>query len=367
MSLSIHGLGTATPPFEMTQQESLDLACRVTSAADRDARLLKALHRKSRVERRHTIVPHSTAIDWRFGGGGVRPEGESEPSLLGPTTSGRMQLYDQYATDLAAEAIVNSIASAPIELTELTHLITVSCTGFAAPGVDIKLIRRFELNPEIERVHIGFMGCHGAINGLRVAQAIANADPAAKVLLCAVEVCSLHYRLDWKPEQLVGNLLFSDGAASVLCGNSESTDWRLINVGSCLLPSSQDAITWRIGDHGFEMSLSPEVPDLIGEHLRPWLSQWLRRNGVEPSDVAHWAVHPGGPRVITSVAEALSLPPDATSASRDVLAQFGNMSSPTILFIVDELRRRGATGLAVAVAFGPGVVAEAALFDFGSN
>ncbi len=238
---------------------------------------------------------------------------------------------------------------------------TVSCTGFAAPGFDLGLIQSLELRPTVERTHVGFMGCHGALNGLRVARAYADADPAARVLLCAMELCSIHYHYAWNPKRLVGNALFADGAAA-LVGMAGAADWCASAAGSCLFPRSAHAMTWSIGDHGFDMTLSAKVPGLIADNLRPWLEQWLRGLGLVIADVGSWAVHPGGPRIVSAVESALDIGGTQTQVSREVLAQFGNMSSPTVLFILQRLREAGAPRPCVAIGFGPGLVAEAALF-----
>jgi predicted naringenin-chalcone synthase len=263
----------------------------------------------------------------------------------------------------AASAALKNAAAAP---SDITHIITVSCTGFEAPGTDVALIGGLGLKPTTQRLQIGFMGCHGAINGLRAAQAIAAADARACVLLVAVELCSLHYRFAWEPERLVANALFADGAAAAVIGsahNSQTDDlWSISATGSCLIPESQPAMSWRIGDHGFEMSLDACVPELIERHLRPWLVEWLGSHQLTLDQIGSWAVHPGGPRILVSVAESLGLPEGATAASREILAQHGNMSSPTVLFIVNRLRERGASLPCVALGFGPGLFAEAALF-----
>jgi predicted naringenin-chalcone synthase len=210
------------------------------------------------------------------------------------------------------------------------------------------------------------MGCHGALNGLRVARGFIESDPCARVLLCAVELCSLHYHYGWDPDRLVANALFADGAAAVVGGwdNDPSDDcWRIRATGSCLVPDSEHAMRWRIGDNGFIMSLSASVPEIIGERLRPWMESWLKGNGLSIADVRSWAVHPGGPRILGSVSRALGLPRGATEVSKEILRDHGNMSSPTILFILDRLRRHNAPRPCVALGFGPGLVAEATLFD----
>jgi predicted naringenin-chalcone synthase len=247
----------------------------------------------------------------------------------------------------------------------ITHVITVSCTGFLAPGLDVALIRGLGLASTVQRTHIGYMGCHGALNGLRVARAFADAEPDARVLLCAVELCSLHFHYSWDPQKMIANAIFADGAAALVGAPGETAPagfWRASASGSCLLPNSTEAMTWTIGDHGFEMTLSKRVPGLIATHLRPWLEAWLAAQKLALAEVASWAVHPGGPRILSAVEEALGLSPEETAASRSVFAAYGNMSSPTVLFILDELIRSGAARPCVALGFGPGLMVEAMLF-----
>jgi predicted naringenin-chalcone synthase len=208
------------------------------------------------------------------------------------------------------------------------------------------------------------MGCHGAINGLRVARAIVGADPAACVLLCCAELCSLHHQYDLDPSTIIANALFADGAAAVVCGAGDDADgsaYRVVATGSTLVDDSEDVMSWRIGDHGFAMTLSAKVPKLIARHLRPWLDGWLGSHGLRVDSVPAWAVHPGGPRILTAFSEATGVGRDGIEASYRVLARYGNMSSPTVLFVLDELRSNGAPRPCVAMAFGPGLAVEAAL------
>jgi predicted naringenin-chalcone synthase len=365
MSLWIHGLGTAVPSPTMTQQEAVELAQQVIRPTDQQTRLLKALYRRTGVKNRHTALPHRTALDWvpAPAGAAVDEAAASTMDGLGPSTSQRMRFYSEHAPPLAISAASHALEQATIDPSEITHLITVTCTGFTAPGVDTALITALGLRPTTERIQVGFMGCHGAINGIRVARSLALADPHACPLLCAVELCSLHFRFGWDEDRVVANALFADGAAALATSGRQAADgaWSVVATGSCLVPDSEDAMTWRIGDHGFEMTLSARVPELVGRHLRPWLAGWLEEHGLSIESVGSWAVHPGGPRILSAVSESLGLPPDATAVSRDILAQFGNMSSPTVLFILDRLRKAQAPRPCVALGFGPGMFAEVAL------
>ena len=266
---------------------------------------------------------------------------------------------------MAVRAARTALEESGVDPTDLTHLVTVSCTGFQAPGVDIGLIKELELPSSVERTHVGFMGCHGAFNGMRVARAFADSVPNARILLCATEICSIHYHYPWNPKRIVGNALFGDGAAALVGVSDQLAPkdaWREVANGSRLFANSEFAMTWTIGNHGFEMNLSAKVPQLIATNVRPWLEDWLKCQGLALGDVASWAIHPGGPRIIASVEEALGLIPGVAWASREILTNFGNMSSPTVLFILERLRREGSLRPCVALGFGPGLVAEAALF-----
>lgn len=362
MSLAILGMGTAVPACRIRQDESARVAARLIGADSEQAAVLAELHRQTQIDGRHMVfgqaVLRDVLEDTNLTGSVFRTR---EPSGYGPDTAQRMAVYVEQGLPLAGAAARRALDDARLPPDAVTHLVTVSCTGFAAPGFDIGLIKSLELRPTVARTHVGFMGCHGALNGLRVARAYCDADPTARVLLCAMELCSIHYHYAWDPKRLVGNALFGDGAAA-LVGTSGNAAWRVCGNGSCLFPRSEHAMTWTIGNHGFDMTLSAKVPGLIADNLRPWLETWLRGHGLGIADVESWAVHPGGPRIVTAVESALGIDRTRTWASRDILAQFGNMSSPTVLFILHRLREANAPRPCVAVGFGPGLVAEAALF-----
>lgn len=338
---------------------SSDCLCR----NDREARVLETVFRRTRIENRHLCVPHELAHQWVPVSPRELPVTEATQAR-GPTTAERMRLYAEHAGPLSVRAAESALRSANLLAGDVTHLVTVSCTGFDAPGVDVELVDRIGLPPTVQRIHVGFMGCHGVINGLRAALGLIANRPDARVLLSATELCSLHFCCSWDPDRLLGNALFADGSASLVCGAAEPDQadaWRVVDTGSFLFRDSRDAITWRVGDHGFEMSLSSRVPDLIREHLGPWLESWLEKHDLSIQDIGSWAIHPGGPRIIDAVVAGLGLPADAADVSREILTSHGNMSSPTILFILDRLRNSEASLPCVALGFGPGLFAEAAL------
>ncbi len=362
MSLSVRGLGTATPNTSIEQSDAAAIAKTLVYNNDSAVKLLARLYRRTQVKRRASVLLESN--------NGSVPHAPFYPAPAstddrGPATEARMQRFMNEAAPLAHLAVQQAIENGGLTAEEVTHLITVSCTGFYAPGVDFALIKQLGLSPNVARVNVGFMGCHGAFNGLRVAQSFVAADPTARVLMCCVELCTLHFYYGWDAEKMVANALFADGAAALVAQHSNghaSNKWQLASCASYLLPDSEDVMTWNIGDYGFEMTLSNRVPEIIQQHVRPWLADWLGQFNLSIEEVGSWAIHAGGPRIIQSVAEALDLPPQATDASNSVLAEHGNMSSATVLFVIDRLQRMSAQRPCVALAFGPGLVAEAALF-----
>lgn len=362
MSFSILGIGTALPRHAISQSDAAEIANQFCCDDDDQRRLMTELYERSGVKRRHSVLL-------------LRSDGPScerqqffraspECSRGGPSTEERMREYETHAAPLAIDAARAALNDAAVSANAITHLITVSCTGFSAPGIDRALVGALELSPGVTRTHIGFMGCHGALNGLRVARAFAESDPNAVVLLCAVELCSLHHACDWNLERIIANSLFADGAAAVVgrAGpNSATPLWNVVSDGSAIIPNSQEAMSWRISNHGFQMTLSRRVPELIRQNLGRWLGWWLRSCGMTVDQIAAWAIHPGGPRILSVCAEVLDLPDEQLADSRTILEECGNMSSPTILFILDRLRRTRTKRPCVALGFGPGMAIEAAL------
>jgi predicted naringenin-chalcone synthase len=364
MSLALVGLGTAVPATRVTQAEAMAIARALCCRTDEQATWLPGLYANSGIATRHLAFDAAVVRDLldgtRHSGSPFLPRGT--PDDRGPTAGARLRHYVEQAGPLAVRAARQALARSGLGPRRITHLVTVSCTGCRAPGVDVEVIKRLGLAATVQRTHVGFMGCHGALNGLRVARAYAEADPGARVLLCAVELCGLHYHYEWDPQRMIANALFADGAAAVV-GVPEAAAppgaWRVVANGAGLFPDSEDAMTWTVGDHNFEMTLSKRVPGLIGEGLRPWLEAWLADCGLALKDVASWAIHPGGPRILSAVEESLGLA--RAEASRAVFAEYGNMSSPTVLFILERLGAQGAPRPCVALGFGPGLAAEAAL------
>jgi len=373
MGFVIEGLGTALPQGRLEQAQTARALARISGS---DPAKYAALFRRANIQARHFALPPDVLSDLVEGTTHTdspfvpRPGSDQD----GPSTGQRMKAYSQLAPELALRAARIALEEAGVAPETVAHLITVSCTGFAAPGVDLALIEGLNLPRQVQRLHVGFMGCHGAVNALRTARGLAavEEDPQARLLTVAVELCSIHFRSRPDPRSVVANALFADGAAAVV-GRGErhataaslptGSGYRVVDGGAMLFPGTAEAMTWTIGDHGYEMTLDPRVPEWIGAHLRPWLEPWLARRGLGLESIGSWAVHPGGPRVLDATAEALGLPSEALAVSRQTLAELGNLSSPTILFLLERLRRRSAPRPVLALGFGPGLAAEVLLLE----
>lgn len=364
MGLRILGIGTAVPPHSIPQEESAEWACSMTPDATHRNTVNK-LYRRVGVRKRHSVLLTLDADGIPVHKKLYQPAESSEDS--GPSVAARMQVYETASGPLAIEASRRALEAGRVEPASVTHLITVSCSGFAAPGLDVALARELSLPAGVQRTHVGFMGCHGALNALRVARAFVEANHRARVLLCAVELCSLHHQYRGSVDQIVANALFADGAAALIAGPADASDfskgfdWRLVDSASTIVAETEPCMSWNIRDHGFQMGLSPQVPVVIERELRPWLTAWLARHELTIETIGCWAIHPGGPRILQACASALGLADEQLRTSQEVLASYGNMSSPTVLFIVERLRRGNFRPPCVLLAFGPGLTAEAAL------
>jgi prepilin-type processing-associated H-X9-DG protein len=351
---AILGIGSASPP-SVAQEQLLQLAVEIARPTPEQQAWLSRVFLRSGIEQRGSVLAEGADCQLdalrKFY---PSPAGAED---RGPTTAARMARYAVEAPPLAAAAAARALADSHSHPAAITHLITASCTGFFAPGLDAALIAQLGLSPNIRRLHVGFMGCHAAFNALAAARDAVLADATARVLVCCVELCSLHMAYGWDPGKLVANALFADGSAAVVIGRPQAKNpgvWQLRDTSSYLLPESLDAMSWKIGDHGFEMTLLQSVPGLIRRHLRQWCRDWLARHDLQPADIAGWAIHPGGPKVLSAVADALELPPESLRHSRNVLAHHGNMSSATVLFILQQMGEIPASGPCVAIGLGPG-------------
>ncbi|WP_291036714.1 type III polyketide synthase [Herbiconiux sp.] len=370
MAVSVRTIRTAVPATVIRQEQVRDLFAAQPGLGRLGERLVATSFDASGIDTRHTVV-----TDFEEGGHGVFID--AERTLLAPGTAARNELYTVEAAELAVRAAREALdAGSGFGAADVTHVITVSCTGFFSPGPDYVLVRRLGLDPGVQRFHVGFMGCYAAFPALKMAKAFCDADPSAVVLVVSVELCTLHVRSSSDPDQIVASSVFADGAAAALVTAREPADADAAAGGSAVLdldsfsttltPVGEDAMAWTIGDHGFEMVLSSYVPKIIDEHITGALEPLLA--GTSSSAVERWAVHPGGRSILDRVQAKLGLSDEQLAPSREVLRRYGNMSSATILFVLERILADAAAhpvagGEQVcAMAFGPGLTVETGLF-----
>ncbi|BCJ53676.1 hypothetical protein Asp14428_51510 [Actinoplanes sp. NBRC 14428] len=305
-----------------------------------------------------------------FANAGVRTRQAAVSPLLEDvsdwSTERRMRRYQVEAVPLGKEAVGRALTDAGVAADELGLLAVCSCTGYATPGLDILLARDMGMSPRLQRLFVGHMGCYAALPGLGTVADFVAARGRSALLLCA-ELTSLHLqppdaRADI--QQIVSHALFSDAAAAVVLTPGTSPGYAVSDVAALTDTTTAGHMTWDVTDLGFRMGLSPQVPDVLSVHVRALVDDLLSRNGLAVVDVDGWAIHPGGPRILDVVQERLELPDDQLAASRGVLSAYGNCSSPTVLLVLEELRRRPEPPQRVVMlAFGPGLTLYGVLLE----
>ena len=348
----INRVATAVPPHDI-HQAFRGYAQSLFRDDRRSGLLFGRMAEKSGIEHRYSyfapaIVPGGDALDVE----GFYPRGEF------PDTAARMRRFEQLAPGLAQTAIDRLELGA--ERDRVTHLLITCCTGFSAPGLDLEVVERCKLPSSVERTMIGFMGCYAAINALKLARHIVRSEPSARVLILNLELCTLHLKETTDIEQVLSFLIFGDGCAASLV-SADAVGTALDSFRAVVVPDTRELITWNLRDFGFDMILSGKVPAAIHDALHEHRSEILE--GAPVDSIDFWAVHPGGRTVLDAVERAFDLAPPALSASREVLRRYGNMSSATVMFVIERLLRSGARGrTGCAMSFGPGLTAETMLF-----
>ncbi|NKC33420.1 type III polyketide synthase [Falsiroseomonas selenitidurans] len=347
----INRIATATPQNEV---HGAFRAFAAAQALGRDSRAFARMAERAAIRSRQSVLVPSAPEGSGTACGFYRQGGTF------PTTRARMARWEAEAPALAEAALLK--LGMEREGPGITHIIVATCTGFVAPGLDRQVIDRFALRRSVERTTVGFMGCQAAINALKLGWHILRSEPRARVLVLCLELCTLHLQDTTALDQLLCFLLFADGCAAALLSN-EPVGLRMEGFASAVMPEAADQITWRIGDSGFDMTLSGMVPFTLA-HALPGLAPAML-DGRPVAEVAHWAVHPGGRSILDAVAHGLELPAPALDHSRAVLAEHGNMSSATVLFVLARMLAEGRPGPGCALAFGPGLSAEAMRFRLG--
>ncbi|PWK83676.1 putative naringenin-chalcone synthase [Lentzea atacamensis] len=342
MTAHIAAIGTALPPV-VEQSDLWDDHFRARLNGSRAAGRIFA---GAGVRRRHAVV---SPLDH---------------DVSECTTGERMRLYDQNARPLGHAAVTAALSSAGLEPAEVGQLTVVSCTGYAAPGLDVQLAASLDLAPDAQRLLVGHMGCYAALPALATVTDFVTAHRRPAVLLC-LELTSLHVQPSTMDvEQIVSHALFGDAATALVVRPDEGS-LQVVATSAVTDPASAGHMTWTVTDHGFRMTLSRQVPEVLGKHLRHAVERLLADNGLTVPEVRGWAVHPGGPRILDTVGHELGLPSRALEPSRHVLREHGNCSSATVVLVLDELLRSTALrpgDPVVAMAFGPGLTLYVTLF-----
>ena len=349
----ITGIGTATPLYRHKQENIPDFMQKVYALDESGRRKLKFLYRQSGIETRYSVIPDYSlpAGEWQF-------YSASENLEPFPNLEKRMQWYQQYAATLSLQAIEKCVEN----FSAITHLITVSCTGMSAPGLDLELLELMELPPTTFHTSINFMGCYAAIHALKMADAFCKADKNANVLIVCTELCTLHFQKEFTLDSMTSSMLFSDGAAAILVtGNDEAEGLHIDHFYSTVALKGKKDMAWQLSSKGFLMTLSGYVPQLIEEDFNSLVTNALATAGLNKEDITQWCIHPGGKKILEAVHKSLGFTNGQLQNCYEILKDYGNMSSPTVLFVLEKiihtLNKKGSEKI-FGAAFGPGISME---------
>ena len=351
----IISIATAVPEHCHKQSDILHFMQEVYGLDESDKRKLKFLYDHSGIDTRYSAVKdYGVSAENRT----FIPMNRDAPF---PALEQRMEIYDKEALRVSEEAIHQCIQHF-ITPRQITHLITVSCTGMSAPGLDLQLMTEMEMAPTIFRTSINFMGCYAAIHALKLAKMICDSTPDANVVIVATELCTLHFQKEYTLDNAASSLLFADGSAAVLISNciTAKNSLSLRGFYSHVAQKGKADMAWQLSSKGFLMTLSGYIPQLIQEDINSLVEGALRHNGLSMSDISHWCIHPGGKRILDVIQKQLQLSQQDLCYSRDVLKQYGNMSSPTVLFVLKKMMdsQNDEPLRMLGMAFGPGLTLE---------
>ncbi len=356
-------IATAPPPYKSTQDNTTEELKKRMAVRPAVERLINSASKHSGIETRCFVVPdavekHSSSFF------------SDEQGYFKPDTQARMQEYEKWAKDLSEKAVRKLVENNSYDVKNLKKIVTISCTGFFAPGLDYHLINKFDFSPEIKRTNIGFMGCAASLIGINsVAEAMKISEENSDTLLISVELCSLHLQTEPTRDNILANLIFADGCAAALFSNSDiyknKTRFEIISTHSILFPDSADYMGWKIGNFGFEMMLSSDLPKIILDEAVPKAKRILKDAGLNIDEIKYWALHPGGRAILDSLQNGLELSDEKLIPSREVLKHYGNMSSASILYVLQYILNNAdlkKDDYCCAMAFGPGLTMELVIF-----
>ena len=355
----IISIATGVPEHKYKQEELFSFADEVYCNEPSESRKLKFLYTHSGINERYSVLPdfNLPLNDRTF----FPPSKDLEPF---PSIECRMAAFNKEAANLSIQTIRDCI-NGKIEKDNITHLITVSCTGMSAPGLDLQVMEGMDLPRNIIRTSVNFMGCYAAVHALKLADAFCKSDPTANVIVVCTEFCTLHFQKEITPDNITASLLFGDGCAAMLVQSSslQQKGIRIQSFFSDVSFKGSNDMAWELSAKGFLMTLTGYVPDLIKEDFKGLATKALEATGLKQNDVTHWCIHPGGKKILEAISKSLNLDDDKLKCSYDVLRDYGNMSSATILFVLKKIWddvsiSQPSSPVIFGAAFGPGLTME---------
>lgn len=359
MEAAISAIGTANPIYKQDQKSAAKLVSETLNLNPAEKKLLQALYKFTGIKQRHSVLSDACKMPGEF------EFFPNDPTTPFPSTQNRMEIYKKNALPLAMSAIEDCLSTIPhFQKNKITHLITVSCTGMYAPGLDIELVEQLGLSSTTKRTAINFMGCYGAFNAIKVADAICKSEEDANVLIVCVEICTIHFQNKTDLDNLTSNAIFADGASCALIQpQPEQKKYLRLNSFHCdLLPNTSKEMAWHIGDSGFDMVLTSYVPQAISSAISIFLKTFTEKLQLTADNIHFYAIHPGAKKILKACEKVLGISEEKNKYSYNVLENFGNMSSATILFVLkliwNDLEQTDHDKNIFSCAFGPGLTLE---------
>jgi len=357
MSVYIHSIATANPPYKYEQSQVRDFVKEQLPAGSMAQRITHRVYTSSGIETRYSAIPD---LFEKYDGESFFRK-DSEQKLQTPDTKFRNDWYIRHSKPLFTEVCKNALEESEFSTKDITHLITVSCTGFYAPGPDYFIVRELGLNVSVQRYHLGFMGCYAAFPAMRLAKSICESQPDAVVLIADLELCSIHLQFKEDSDSIISGSVFADGAAGmVISSRKPQLGIEILALETSLTNSEEQDMAWTIGNTGFDMVLSAYVPRIIEAELGSLINPFLEKHKLSKADLDTWAVHPGGKSILQKTEQSLGINAEQLKFSYSILNEFRNMSSATILFILEKILNDQSIQNSTfpALAFGPGLTVE---------
>lgn len=361
---AITAIGIANPKYKLMQKDAAEFMANTLNLTPTEQRMLRAICRTSDIEQRYSVLGDFSKKSEEF------EFFSSDKNAPAPSTAIRMEIYQKNAIKLALSAVKNCLSILEsFDLNNMTHLITVSCTGMYAPGIDIELVQKLKLKSSVKRTAINFMGCYGAFNALRVADAICRADTKAIALVVCIELCTIHFQKMTSLDSMISNSIFGDGAAAVLIQSApkQGKSFVLKNFHNDLLAQTSQEMAWQIGNEGFDIVLSSYVPEIIKTGILNFTQNLLNQSGLKQAEIDFYAIHPGGAKILSACETALNISKGQNKYSYQVLKNFGNMSSATVLFVLkaiwDDINCQDDKKNIFSCVFEPGLTLESMILE----